>query len=137
MRAVSAPRASGGAIHARGLCCLAPAQPARSLPGHRADEETIEGPVWLAILNGPAELLENDVLYAGQTFVAGWHVVKGHRFSHVYAVGTGEDRRHVQLEDDNLFNVNAMIHVTGVRFTSIFGRGGAARPLLRLAVAGG
>ena len=91
------------------------------------------GPVWLAVLHGPAELLENHVIYAGQTFGAGWHVVKGHWFSYVHGVGTGEGRRYVQLEDDNLFDVNWMIRVTGVRFTRIFGRRIARRPLLRLA----
>lgn len=126
MRAVSVPRASGGVMQSQSatLADFAASLQADQLVAFRvaADEGTIEGPVWFAVLNGPAELLENDVLYAGQTFGAGWHVVKGHWFQYEGRVGTGGDRCYVQLEDEAVFNVNSMIRVTGVQFTSPFKR---------------
>ena len=75
-----------------------------------------------AVLNGPAEVLKKDVLYAGQTFEKGWHVAKGHWFSHVGPVDNGDDRRYVQLKDEALSNVNSMIRLTGLQFTSPFKR---------------
>jgi len=87
------------------------------------DESNIEGPVWFAALNGVAEVLENDVVFAGQTFEKGWHVVRGHWFSFQgWLTGSATDRRYVQLADDTMFIVNSMIRVTGVHFTSPFRR---------------
>jgi len=86
------------------------------------DQVGIEGPVWFAVLNGAAEVLENDVLFGGENFEKGWHVVKGHWFSYVGHVDASDDRRYVQLKDASLFNINSMIRLNGVRFTSTFRR---------------
>ena len=81
-------------------------------------------------------MLKDEVLYAGQTFEKGWHVVRGHWFSFQgLARDSTGDRRYLQLKDDALFNVNSMIRVKGVQFTSTFRRarkqGGAAAVLSR------
>lgn len=89
------------------------------------DEEGIEGPVWLAVLNGPHEILKQDVLFAGQTFQKGWYVVRGHWFSFQGEVADG-DRRYTLLRDDALFNVNSMIRVENVAFTTRYRRGRGA-----------
>ena len=75
MRKVNAPFKSGGVIPSQSstLEDFAATLRADQLVAFRvaADEESIEGPVWLAVINGPAEVLKKDVLYAGQTFEKG------------------------------------------------------------------
>lgn len=81
------------------------------------DEATIEGAVWLALINGKAETLAKDELHAGQLFQKGWTVVRGHWFSfkRVHPAGSS-NRVYVALEEETLFNVQSMIRLHGIRF---------------------
>jgi hypothetical protein len=45
------------------------------------DEATIEGGVWVALMDGKAEVLAKDELHAWQLFEKGWTVAHGHWFS--------------------------------------------------------
>jgi len=82
-----------------------------------------EGSVWFAVLNGVAEVLKNDVQWAGESFQKGSHVPRGYWFSFQGVVQQGScDRRDIQVKDDAMFNVNAMIQVTGVQFSGTFRR---------------
>jgi hypothetical protein len=81
------------------------------------DEATIEGAVWLALINGKAETLAKDELHAGQLFQKGWTVVHGHWFSfkRVHPAGSS-NRVYFALEEETLFNVQSMIRLHDIRF---------------------
>jgi hypothetical protein len=78
------------------------------------DEATIEGAVWLALMDGAVETLAKDERHAGQLFEKGWTVARGHWFSLTRADPT--KRIYRALEEETLFNVQAMMRLTNVRF---------------------
>lgn len=80
------------------------------------DEATIEGAVWLALLDGKAETLAKDELHAGQLFEKGWTVVRGHWFSLKRVEQRSSNRIYCALEEETLFNVQSMIRLKDVRF---------------------
>lgn len=82
-----------------------------------ADESTIEGCVWLALLDGKAFQLEQNELHAGQEFEKGWTVVRGHWFAFQRAVPTSGARMYKALEEQMLLNVQAMIRLHNIKFT--------------------
>jgi hypothetical protein len=67
------------------------------------DEATIEGGVWVALMDGKAEVLAKDELHAGQLFEKGWTVAHGHWFS--LKLVLLDSRVYDALEEQTLFNV--------------------------------
>jgi len=60
------------------------------------DEATIEGGVWLALMDGKAEVLAKDELYAGQLFEKGWTVARGHWSSLTRVLPTAASTAHTR-----------------------------------------
>lgn len=81
-----------------------------------SDETTIEGCVWLALLDGKASELQQDELHAGQHFEKGWTVVRGHWFAFQRAVPASGARVYKALEEETLLNVQSMIRLTAIKF---------------------
>mmetsp|Transcript_14473 Transcript_14473/g.36664 ORF Transcript_14473/g.36664 Transcript_14473/m.36664 type:complete len:292 (-) Transcript_14473:88-963(-) len=81
-----------------------------------SDEHTIEGSVWLALLDGKAFALEQDELHAGQHFEKGWSVVRGHWFSLARTERAGGTRVYKALEEQTLFNVQSMMKIKDLKF---------------------
>jgi hypothetical protein len=71
------------------------------------DEATIEGGVWLALMDGNAEVLAKDELHAGQLFEKGWTVARGHWFSFKRVLPNS--RISCALEEQSLFNVQSTL----------------------------
>jgi hypothetical protein len=81
-----------------------------------SDQHTIEGCVWLALLDGKAFALGQDELHAGQHFQKDWTVVRGHWFSLARTDAANGTRIYKALAEQALFNVQAMIKLNGIRF---------------------
>jgi hypothetical protein len=82
---------------------------------HVADDEaTIEGGVWLALMDGKAEVLAKDELHKRQLFEKGWTVARGHWFSLKRVLPNS--RIYCALEKQTLFNMQSMIRLDNVRF---------------------
>ena len=81
-----------------------------------SDESTIEGSVWLALLDCKAFELQQDELHAGQHFEKGWTVVRGHWFAFQRAVPASGARVYKALEEETLLNVQSMIRLTAIKF---------------------
>jgi hypothetical protein len=73
------------------------------------DEATIEGGIWLALMDGKAEVLAKDELHAGQLFEKGWTVARGHWFSLKRVLL--DSRIYCALEQQTFFNVQSMIRL--------------------------
>jgi hypothetical protein len=73
------------------------------------DEATIEGGVWLALMDSKAEVLAKDELHAGQLFEKGWTVARGLWFSLKQVLL--DSRIYCALEEQTLFNVQSMIRL--------------------------
>ena len=80
------------------------------------DEATIEGCLWLALINAKAYKLQEDQLHQGQLFEKDWLVAKGHWFSLVETRSCDQARTYKALEEETLFNVQSMLKVKGIRF---------------------
>jgi len=80
------------------------------------DEVTIEGCLWLALINAKAFKLQEDQLHQGQHFEKDWLVAKGRRFSLVETRARDQARIYKALAEETLLNVQSMLKVKGIRF---------------------
>jgi hypothetical protein len=81
-----------------------------------ADQTTIEGDVWLALLNGPTFELQRDELHAGQQFDKGWTVARGHWFALQRANPASGARTYKALAEETLLNVQSMLRLGNIKF---------------------
>lgn len=120
VRTVSVPRSTSTGLPSQsaGLADFGATLDVNQIVAFRvaSDEATIEGCVWLALLNCKAFELQQDELHAGQHFEKGWSVVRGHWFAFQRTVLASGARVYKALEEETLLNVQSMIRLTGIKF---------------------